>query len=270
MLPTNDLVRRVSSALSSLPEDERRRFRHEVLLDLDHLSIAWDFLLGVIEAASSNRVDDAVGEALRHLARFHGFNPAVGAQESASRLKAWAAGNGRSPFVTSLRSTVAALPGTFSGDPTSDIERVVTLLAGVRGEYARGCVELLQLRMPGALEPHIRRTLRDTYAESNAYEGALAIGHEHLVRERLYDSGMSRRSLSLMTLHKCKGKEFDAVILGESAQSPGRFLNSNEARSRNWPKSRRLLHVAITRARHRAILLTPAYDVSPLLQPFLS
>jgi superfamily I DNA/RNA helicase len=68
----------------------------------------------------------------------------------------------------------------------------------------------------------------------------------------------------------CKGKEFDAVILGEAAQSPGRFLATDEARGSQWPKSRRLIHVAITRARHRVILLTPAYDVSPLLKPFLA
>jgi superfamily I DNA/RNA helicase len=222
-----------------------------------------------LEEASNRRLDGALRGALQQLARFHAFNPSGASQQNAARLRNWASSGGRSPFLTSLRTLIDTLPGTVTGDPIQDLTTLVALLERLNGDYVKGCTELLLLRLPGSLESNVRQTLRDGFAELGNYTGATAVGHNHLVRERMYDHNASRRPLSLMTLHKCKVKEFDAVVLGEAAQSPGRFLNSDEARLQDWPKSRRLLHVAITRARQRAILLTPAYDISPLLRPFI-
>ena len=54
-----------------------------------------------------------------------------------------------------------------------------------------------------------------------------------------------------MTMHKCKGKEFDGVIL-HLGNSMSPLSPDNEPAPHL--KSRRLLRVAITRARHQVLM----------------
>ena len=66
---------------------------------------------------------------------------------------------------------------------------------------------------------------------------------------------------SLMTVHKSKGKEFDGVIIVDGyLKSPNAFFRLN-APSSEREDARRLLRVAITRARRRVLLLTPNYTM---------
>jgi len=54
-----------------------------------------------------------------------------------------------------------------------------------------------------------------------------------------------------MTMHKSKGKVFDAVVIAEKPHAPLIAVGGGE------PESRRLLRVAITRARHRVVITRP-------------
>ena len=64
----------------------------------------------------------------------------------------------------------------------------------------------------------------------------------------------------MMNIHKSKGKEFDGVILVEGAFKSFFFDRNEEA---PFPQSRRLLRVAITRARTRVAIVRPMKS-SPL------
>jgi DNA helicase II / ATP-dependent DNA helicase PcrA len=63
-----------------------------------------------------------------------------------------------------------------------------------------------------------------------------------------------------MNMHKSKGKEFDAVIIVEG-QYRDRLLD-REWEPRRITRQRRLLRVAITRARHVVVLIRPADAVA--------
>jgi DNA helicase-2/ATP-dependent DNA helicase PcrA len=66
-----------------------------------------------------------------------------------------------------------------------------------------------------------------------------------------------------MTMHKSKGKEFDGVIILHLGNSVSPLSSDNEPAPHL--KSRRLLRVGITRAKHHVLMLTDAYSPSPLL-----
>ena len=67
-----------------------------------------------------------------------------------------------------------------------------------------------------------------------------------------------------MNLHKSKSKEFDAVVIVEG-QYRARLMDLAWDATRST-QTRRVLRVAITRARHRVIIVRPTNAV-PLLPP---
>ncbi len=84
-----------------------------------------------------------------------------------------------------------------------------------------------------------------------SYAGAAGWLKRTVERERLIESERPPRGCVLMNMHKSKGKEFDAVVIAERPYRPVIASGRGEA------ESRRLLRVAITRARHQVIITRP-------------
>jgi helicase, uvrD/REP family len=59
-----------------------------------------------------------------------------------------------------------------------------------------------------------------------------------------------------MTIHKAKGKEFDGVVLVEGKNQHDSFFSKNDSAEKQQAK-RRILRVAITRAKSRVLILRP-------------
>lgn len=76
-----------------------------------------------------------------------------------------------------------------------------------------------------------------------------------LDQERLISAELEPQGVLVMNIHKSKGKEFDGVILVEGAFKSSFFDDRNEKAP--FPQSRRLLRVAITRARTRVAIVRP-------------
>lgn len=96
--------------------------------------------------------------------------------------------------------------------------------------------------------------LSDLWLTGGQYAGAAGFIRRTLDRERLVSAEREPRGCVLMTMHKSKGKEFDGVILVEGKYRSPFFSSAEEPL---FERSRRLLRVAITRARHIVTLLRP-------------
>lgn len=76
-----------------------------------------------------------------------------------------------------------------------------------------------------------------------------------LEARQLISANREPGGVALMTMHKSKGKEFDGVVIVEGRYSGTFFDDSREQEP--FEASRRLLRVAITRARHHVCIVRP-------------
>lgn len=102
--------------------------------------------------------------------------------------------------------------------------------------------------------------LAGRWMERANYEGAARMIRRVLDQEKLIGLERDPKGVSLMTIHKSKGKEFDGVVMVEGLYSSP-FLLNHEAP--DFGSSRRLLRVGITRARSIVVLVRPR-KASPL------
>ena len=83
-----------------------------------------------------------------------------------------------------------------------------------------------------------------------------------LAQDQLLSGGDDLHGIHVMTIHKSKAKEFDAVVILDDANSCP-FIYCKERAP--FLRSRKLLRVGITRARHHVLLLTDLFKPSLLL-----
>jgi DNA helicase-2/ATP-dependent DNA helicase PcrA len=84
-----------------------------------------------------------------------------------------------------------------------------------------------------------------------------------LAEDQLLSGGNELRGIHVMTIHKSKGKEFDAVVVFDDPNSsPLNFCREDPPH----PRCRKLLRVGITRAKHHVLMLTDLFNPSELLR----
>lgn len=98
------------------------------------------------------------------------------------------------------------------------------------------------------------------WRKSYSYNGAVEAVSLALTQEHFSMSTKTWNGISIMTIHKAKGKEFDIVIIYE-----GKYQNRIVSRPDRIDQARLNLRVAVTRAKQEAVILTPEEDPCPLL-----
>lgn len=106
--------------------------------------------------------------------------------------------------------------------------------------------------------------LSDIWDGEASYPGAADTVRHILADEMIAGRPAEPHPVTLMNMHKSKGKEFDAVIIVEG-QHRDRLLDL-EWDAKRIVRNRRVLRVAITRARHAVLFVRPR-DAVPLVPP---
>ncbi len=96
--------------------------------------------------------------------------------------------------------------------------------------------------------------LAGRWMERATYGGAARMIRIVLDQEKLIGFERDPKGVSLMTIHKSKGKEFDGVVMVEGVYSSPFFLGHEAP---DFAPSRRLLRVGITRARSLVLVVRP-------------
>ena len=104
--------------------------------------------------------------------------------------------------------------------------------------------------------------LAELWQTQGHYRNARTTLDSALAEDQLLSGGNDLRGIHVMTVHKAKGKEFDAVIIFDDPYSSPLLFSQEDA---PHPRCRKLLRVGITRARHHVLMLTDLYSPSALL-----
>ncbi|MDX8054967.1 ATP-dependent helicase [Lentzea sp. BCCO 10_0798] len=260
--PANSLVGRISEAIStetSTAKSVLPGVDHELNWDPELAAAAGYVVASIMEWPGLQR-EAAIPRTLSAIADFYRVKLGGGVEGARSTVQT--VERAIEAFVDSktVRSKTAKALITsfdagvgFEGAPVLDWQVARALL--------QGSAELTELFNKARLLRLFKATdalawaLLDAWNGSHAYIDAAATVQRVLANEALEASQQDPAPVSLMSMHKSKGKEFDGVIIVEGEHG-ARLLNTTWD-SKRVQANRRLIRVAITRARHMVLFVRP-------------
>ncbi|MFI9623159.1 UvrD-helicase domain-containing protein [[Kitasatospora] papulosa] len=147
----------------------------------------------------------------------------------------------------------------LAGQPVADWREARSRLSG-SAELNELFKQVRTLRLLHATDL-LSLTLTEAWSPDGSYRDAAAQVRRALADAHLAQAEQDTVPVSLMNMHRSKGKEFDGVVIVEGNHH-ARLLESGWD-DEHLQANRRLLRVAITRARHRVVLVRPQ-DALPL------
>jgi DNA helicase-2/ATP-dependent DNA helicase PcrA len=270
--PASAVLARTNAFAMRLSEDLRsaaagfQPFWHRLHAEMPDMVPAWSLVLRMLECRGDGDATGLVADAIEGLSRFEAAvgtlsrkTRARGLMEAAQALRTGKRVRTRS--LAGLAARVGELARLFTGDPKRDVAGLIKALGEVGGAYFDDAVRAATLCGPAESGPLLKQ-LGEAFAVNGCYKGACQLGEAFLARERLFETEHGTGGRVVTTLHKTKGKEFDAVIIVDGAAGADKLVQSDDPQ---LEKSRRLLSMAIARARYHVAIVTPVYDQCILL-----
>ena len=242
---------------------------HQVLFDESFVLLASRIGAFLLEP---KRLED------RHIAEFLELYAAAlrakGGQTAlseAAKMVRWAKNirEGKIPAVKLVAAIAKVLElieaNPHLGDPRRDWTRVKNLLRQSGSNELELVAEALDYLVAFNRGERIASGLLEGWLDQGAYVAARAVLDQALTEDQLLADSIELNGIHVMNMHKCKGKQFDGVIIfRHQYNSP--FVWKNDPAPHL--KSRRVLHVAITRARSHVLILNEALSKCPILNEY--
>ncbi|MGX1805433.1 UvrD-helicase domain-containing protein [Nocardia sp. NPDC055321] len=259
----NAFAGRISTALSqdeALNGDDLRPIDHILYWDPE-LAAASALVVGSILEWPTRSAEQGTISTLQSLADYYHVKVGLGTAGARSKIATLerairAIQSGKKPVsktATWLLQSAEAAP-SFTGRSVTDWQIARTTLRG-SAELDEVATKARLIRLLNATDA-VAWALSDTWNGTSGYPGAVDSIRTALATEALDVQQPSDSAVHLMSMHKSKGKEFDAVVIVEGRHDVP-LLDSDPV-SKQQQADRRLLRVAITRARHLVVLVRPS------------
>lgn len=260
---TNSFVADLSIALSVEDTYNGQRLRpidHDILWDAELSAAAAQVVASILEWPQREK-SAAVSRSLDRIAFFfetkNSINPSASALAVRDRYRVAAERirTNRQPRPYGARHIVGSFDAglSFVGDPACDWTTARGIL-DIGNELSEVFTSARFVRLFRATD-EIGGRLAEEWARSGSYGNASDMVRRTLDMGRLLSDQRETRGCVVMTIHKSKGKEFDAVILVEGKYQ-AKLLESKSEPPPYWA-ARRLLRVGVTRARHKVVIIRP-------------
>lgn len=151
----------------------------------------------------------------------------------------------------------------FTGEPKRDWLYARSILRNAGAKPFQSIAQDAEQLVAFQRGRRISAALTELWQTQGAYQDARNALDAAIAEDQLLSGGNDLKGIHVMTIHKSKGKEFDAAIIFDNSQSSP-LLSPHEASPH--PRSRKLARVGITRARHHVLMLCDAYTPTALLQ----
>lgn len=176
----------------------------------------------------------------------------------------------RGTIVSALQTLIAGVRAKgFSGDPAADWQAVRNGLAMSGHKDLVQAAQKLSFVVAFQRGDRIAANLSSAWLRDGAYTRAREALDAALAQDHLLDVTDLHRGVHVMNVHKSKGKQFDGVILVRAVRHTASGLQSSFVWWEDEPpyaRSRKLLRVALTRARQHVVIMDPRWPACPLLQ----
>ena len=257
------LISETISTASATAEGELPSIDHELQWEPE-LAAAAGYVVGsILEWPGLSRTT-AIPSTLRFVADFYRHKLDGGAQGARAKIETleraivgFEAGQNIRSKTAKLLINAFGAGVTYSGNPVVDWQTARRHLAGSE-ELTELFSQVRRLRLFKATDA-LAWALTEAWDGLSSYQNASGVVRRVLTNEALAASFRDPVAVSLMSMHRSKGKEFDGVIIAEGAFR-GRLVDTSWGSDR-ITSNRRLLRVAITRARHAVVFVRPDYAV---------
>lgn len=150
----------------------------------------------------------------------------------------------------------------FSGEPKRDWIEARRILREAGANPLENIAKDAEQLVAFQRGQRIASSFADVWQTHGSYHNARVVLDAALAEDQLLSGGNDLHGIHVMTVHKSKGKEFDAVIIFDDPNSSPLIFCPEGA---PYLRCRRLIRVGITRARHHVLMLTDMYKPSDLL-----
>lgn len=268
---SNALVSDISNALSQENVYNGRTYKpiaHEVVWDAELAAASAVVLASILEWPTHMPVA-AAAITMRAAAAYCRLKNAIKPSQKAQAAAAAFAGAAEAALAgKALRNNYgkqiaasAAAGVSLVGDPVADWRTARTILAGI--PILADVLQQVRLVRLFRATDALGQGLAKMWVGGGNYQGASVYVKKILDQERLISAELEPQGCVVMNIHKSKGKEFDGVVLVEGWKKSHFFdERSDPAPS---PHARRLLRVAITRARSRVAIIRSQDAAPPLV-----
>jgi ATP-dependent DNA helicase UvrD/PcrA len=273
LAPSGYSVARITAALSS----GSNPIPHKVLFDEAEVLLASRLAAFLLEPKTAALFNSDVALGLELLATVRRARGSVAAIQDAAKCMKWAeqVRNGRPPkckLVLDMQSLIrSAGQLKLCGDPAKDWLLIKQILREANEPSIKAIAAHLDLLVAFKRGKRISANLAAMWSESRCYPKAREALELALAEDQILAGMEDLSGIHVMTIHKSKGKQFDGVIiLREGRRTTVNGLASSFVWRGDQPpylRSRRILRVAVTRARKHVLFLDPFYPKCPILSP---
>lgn len=259
---------KISAALNAEPKP----VRHKLSFDEAEAMLTARFAAFLLEPKRDLERMEDLATALELLATAKRANGLAAAKQWQKwALKAKAGEVSRARFVQCVVAVMDELGRQgFTGDPARDWTRVKTALRAAGDEHLTQAAKNLDYLVAFNRGKRISGGLGAVWTRDGEYTGARQVLDLALAQDQILGGIDDPPGVQVMTIHKSKGKQFDGVIVVREGRHDGEQMVSSFVWWGDEPpyyRSRKILHVAITRAKAHTLMLGPIWPVCLIIGP---